>query len=238
MPKTRLLAPWVEIFTPDELVVLAEWFGCSTGLPHARRTVLEVLYDLKIPEVHAHYERIDAAVAQIVLERIQDRLPQWAAVAFDAPPGQRVTLGRDIRERRANRKIEVMPRHLFSIDWAMSGPGISWPIAYLVTYVPGFNKMVVTASADSPDAFGACDFALGWFEPTVSIEEGARDIIIRDWGRQASEYSQEHWQWFELAGLIDRDTAEAWADEVWNPPDEDDADECLDEYAEAGEDLA
>jgi len=43
---------------------------------------------------------------------------------------------------------------LFQINWADSGPGLSWPADYNLVWVPSFARFVLTYSADSPDAFG------------------------------------------------------------------------------------
>jgi hypothetical protein len=43
---------------------------------------------------------------------------------------------------------------------AMGGPGYPWPESYHVTYIPGLEKFIVTASRDGADAFGCADHAL------------------------------------------------------------------------------
>jgi hypothetical protein len=57
-----------------------------------------------------------------------------------------------------------LPRR--QINWADSGPGLSWPADYNLVWLPTYDRFVLTYSADSPDAFGYCDFALG----TVAAE--------------------------------------------------------------------
>jgi len=164
------------------------------------------------------YKESDAAVAAIVLERIQERLPQWASfreIKDGNTMKEVVTLGRNVKERRAKRKIETAPRHLLTINWANSGPGISWPEAYYVTWVPVYDVFVVTASADSPDAFGYCDFAIGHFPNTKEFVAEAGQKIKANWNWQYSNFSQERWEYLFDAGLIDVETAERLADEVW-----------------------
>ena len=75
------------------------------------------------------------AVAQILLDRVQDRLPQWAAVTEDS-----LQFARPIADRRALRKVEMLPRRLLTINWADSGPGFSWPVAYYATHVPDITE--------------------------------------------------------------------------------------------------
>jgi len=192
MPDFRPDAPSVDLFTADENLVLCDWFG--VGLSRSEQLALwsqravrprgrhaededdeeddeplfpvdRILDEWEIPkEIPLLYSRSGVAVAQILLERVQDRLPQWGVLTDDG-----VQLARPILDRRAERKVELWPRHLLTINWADSGPGFSWPVSYYATYVPGFDLTVVTGSADCPDAFGFCDVAIGSFGPEVSI---------------------------------------------------------------------
>jgi hypothetical protein len=169
------------------------------------------------------YRRIDAAVAFIVLERAEQRLPQWSAVRDDE-----LILGRERRgaSKIPNRKVLLQPRHLFTINWADNGPGFSWPVAYYVTWLPYYDRHVVTASADCPDAFGYCDFALGAFSIDTPIKEGARKIIVDDWADQRGR-EQQRWAYLFSTELISKQEAEAWAEKVW--PSERSEEESLEE---------
>lgn len=121
-------APSVDVFTADELLVLSDWFEVEH--PRSERSVENILDEWDIPQDISEYRRLDAAVAQILLES-QDHLPQWAAVTNDG-----LQFARPIADRRALRKAEMLPRRLLTINWAESGPGFSWPVAYYATYVP------------------------------------------------------------------------------------------------------
>jgi len=149
------------------------------------------------------------------LERIQGILPQWAMVRDDT-----VTLARQINERMANRTIELLPRDLFTINWADSGPGFSWPIAYFATYVPLYDVYIVTASADSPDAFNVCDVALGHFKASEDIVEASLQIIKKDWSSQYQGWDQQRWAYLFDWNLVSNEKAHEAADEVWNEEDE------------------
>ena len=94
MPDYRSDALAVELFTADEDLVLATWFEIDR--PFSERQVDDILDQWNIPEEIPEYRRIDAAVAQILLERIQDHLPNWTAVV-----GDRFVVARPIIERRA-----------------------------------------------------------------------------------------------------------------------------------------
>jgi hypothetical protein len=209
MPDYCSDAPSVNLFTADEEFVLATWFEID-GPPNARR-VDDIFDGWNIPSEIPDYRRIDAAVAQILLERIQDHLPNWTALA-----GDRFVIARGIFDRRARRKIELWPHHLLTINWADSGPGFSWPVAYKATFVPLFDRTVVTASADCPEAFGGvCDVAIGAFGSETSILEGSRRIIISDWTHQCRQHDQERWAYLFDTGIVSKAEADAWADEVW-----------------------
>jgi hypothetical protein len=85
----------------------------------------------------------------------------------------------------------------------------------LVTWLPNYDRYVVTASADCPDLFGYCDFALGAFAIKTSIKEGARKIISADWSHQNTAYEQPRWAYLFSTELISKQEADAWAGRVW-----------------------
>ena len=152
------------------------------------------------------------AVARLGLDKIQHRLPQWYSATKYTE-----TYGRTIRKRK-RRAVELFPVYLFTINWADSGPGFSWPEAYHMIRFPGFNRLVVTASQDSPDAYGVEDMAVGWLPDNLLKMEAAEQIIIGYWIRQRNQ-GQERWAYLFDEGLISVSEAELWADEVW--PEED-----------------
>ena len=104
---------------------------------------------MEVP-TNAEPDRLQIAVAQILLHHVQDGLPEWAAITKD---GEFVT-NRRRHGRHKDARLRFNPKLLFSINWATSGPGFEWPEAYYVTYVPGLEKYVFTASRDGDDAWG------------------------------------------------------------------------------------
>ena len=98
---------------------------------------------MEVP-TNAKPRRLQIAVAQILLHHVQDGLPQWTAITKD---GEFVT-NRRRHGRHKDARLRFNPKLLFSINWATSGPGFEWPEAYYVTYVPGLEKYVFTASRD------------------------------------------------------------------------------------------
>jgi hypothetical protein len=209
-----------DLFTVEEHVVFAAWLKVAPkcDVTGALPDVDTALEQLGFTGKAGGYTESDAAVAAIVLERIQERLPQWASfreIKDGNTVKEVVTLGRNVKERRAKRKIETAPRHLLTINWADSGPGFSWPVAYYVTWVPIYDVFVVTASADSPDAFGYCDFAIGHFPNTKEFVAEAAQRIKADWTWQHSSWDQQRWAYLFDTGLIDGETADRLAKEVW-----------------------
>ena len=110
---------------------------------------------------------------------------------------------------------------MLSIEWA-GAPLYCWPITYNVTWVPLYNRFIVTASADGPDAYGACDFALGSFDGTGSVTSAAAEIIQEDWEIQMLEHEVPRWDCLFGTGLITEAQAVGMADRVWAARSEED----------------
>jgi hypothetical protein len=210
----------VGLFTPDEDAVLARWFGAEPPDNARSVVVAEAIERLGLDEEPGHYSLLAAAVAFVVLERAEGTLPQWA-LRDDTG----LILARKYRTDVPERTVILQPRHLFTINWADSGPGFSWPVAYYVTWIPYYDRFVVTASGDSPDAFGYCDFALGAFGIEISVKEGAKAIISRDWRSQHDELDQQHWECLLDTGLVSELEAHAWGREVWESGSDEEPDD-------------
>jgi hypothetical protein len=161
---------------------------------------------------------LENVVARICLETIQHRLPQWASVSH-----ARVTLGRRVSRKR-DLVRDLRPRYLFTINWADSGPGFSWPEAYHVIRLPGYNISVVTASNDSPDASGYCDFAIGSFSSSASHAMGIERCIKDRW-LSTLDYGQARWAYLFGTGIVNEDTACAWRDDIWSADDDEEDDD-------------
>ena len=155
---------------------------------------------------------VENAVARIALQAIQDRLPQWAA----ASRGGKVQFGREVRQKAdlPGRTDVTVPLFLFEINWADSGPGFSWPEAYYLTWIPYYDSFVVTASNDCTDVHGFTDYAIGHFREG-SIDNEVKAIVTGQW-RKLTTYNQPRWAYLFGAGAVEAETAEAWADEVWD----------------------
>ena len=123
-------------------------------------------------------------------------------------------------------------RFLFRINWADSGPGFSWPADYHLIWLPGFERWVLIYSADSPDAFGYSDFALGSVGAADDWRAAVREILMTDWRFQFNEWDQSPWAYLLSAGLVKEEEALDWRKEAWAGHEE----FCVEEDEEEEED--
>jgi hypothetical protein len=206
----------LDLFTAEEHVILAEWLNVP---PLCDKEDLPWFDDAmeNLGFVGRAIERYDedAAVASIVLNAIQERLPQWAAVEFDANGNATIHTARRIKKRQSDRIIQLKPQHLITINWANTGPGISWPAAYHLTWVPFYNVNVVTVSTDGPELYGFCDFAIGYFEENIDRITTAASCIASDWAGAAGDCNQPRWTEVLECGLINEEQAKELANEIW-----------------------
>ncbi len=200
------------LFTEVEHAVLAKWFRQRKVGAAARIALDDALAQLGFQEPCEPYSRASAAVAHVVLEAIEDRLPVWACWKDD-----KLIKARSYREphQKPQRRTALLPSELFAINWASSGPGFDWPVQYHLVWAPIYERFVVTASADCPDCFGYADFALGHFGRDNDIGQSVIRIIKRDWTMLRKEGSQERWEMLLRTGLIKEAAVEALADQVW-----------------------
>lgn len=219
---TRLDATAIPLlYTPIERAALAKYLGFKDPAPDELSHVdLSATVDpdewdqdeLGIAPLASETDydalMLENVVARICLETVQHRLPQWALVS-----NAKVTLGRRVSRSRTIVR-ELRPVSLFTINWADSAPGYSWPEEYHVTHLPGYDISVVTASNDSPDANGYCDFAIGWFPGSDRKKKALRECLTSYWFARRCD-NQTRWAYLFDTGLIDGETAHAWAREVW-----------------------
>ena len=207
-----------DLYTDVEKVILSDFFE----LPYS-----EELADVEIDSVDPggicldpdldHNTAVRNAVARMVLGGIQSRLPQTGVARPDG-----VVLTRAHFDK-VPRDVLMLPQFLFMINWADTAPGISWPESYYLTYLPGFDRYVVTASFDSPDMYGVTDLAIGSFTSEGEWIEGLEQVILRWWGHQL-DFDQPRFAYVWNEGRIGLDLANEWADLVWPPMVEEEAD--------------
>ena len=220
-----------DIYTTDERRLLETWFdGKSLSLEDED---LLAAWGFDHDPCEA-YTRLDAWVGAFAVKDIQERLPNCGIGRSDGS----FVLTRSIKKGRS-RKVAGLSRFLFRINWADSAPGLSWPAEYNLVWLPEFDQWVLTYSADSTDAFGYCDFALGAMGPDENWREAVKQILVDDWHFQFSEWNQSPWAYLWGTGLVTEEEAMAWRAEAWKghedivdeQPDEDDAEEYEDEEA-------
>ena len=112
---------------------------------------------------------LDSEVASILLNTMQDHLPNYRW--YDQDDNLKSVRGKKVIKQR---KIQLLPVHLFTINWAYSASGLDWPESYSVTYVPSHNVRIVTRSSDSTDCYGYPDLAIGWCKPYSTPEFGTK----------------------------------------------------------------
>lgn len=155
--------------------------------------------------------KLDNAVAAIVLNTAQNRLPNYGVVDTKGS----VALGRSPKPVGA-RKVQLLPSLLFAIDWAATAPGLSWPESYFVTYVPVVDLRIVTASRDDSEIWGYEDLAIGFCRPIRTPDYGVKKIIQSWWRRAGGDPAEaEPWESFWKAGLVDEARAIGWRNEVF-----------------------
>jgi hypothetical protein len=81
--------------------------------------------------------------------------------------------------------------------------------------LPGFDRYVVTASADSTDMHGVTDWAIGWYSGKADAHRSSMRLIARWWRKQHDECDQAPWQGVLCEGSIGEDAAEAIRARVW-----------------------
>ena len=158
-------------------------------------------------------EAASNALARIVLSGCEGQLPVFESVSRTGdsnttrPP-------KAFREKAA----DAVQMALFEVNWADSGPGISWPEAYWLSWLPGFERWVVTASRDTPEVDGYCDRVLANFGQCVNPVATAGQRVCDYWLDIKSRFEQDRWAYLFETGRITENEAMALADKVWTRP--------------------
>ncbi len=149
------------------------------------------------------------ALARMVLSGVEDTLPVFITV------NRGVTIV--TRKKRAPRSpsVRALPMFLLEVNWADSAPGISWPEAYHVGWLPGFDRWVLTSSRDTPELDGYCDRVLCHFDQCddPAAEAGSRIQVY--WQGLKNAYGQARWASLLNAGRIAQGDVVRMASTVW-----------------------
>ena len=208
----------VEFLTPEEHSVISAWFGAEP--PAGTPSLDEAIAALGFVEGDWGPPQVPWVVAYIVLESVEHDLPQWQDWQ-----GAQIVYGRIYRSPRAvpNRLTKPQCYHLFTINWATSAPGIDWPLAYYVTWVPRYRRYIVTVSADCPESLGGhTDTALGHFSGNVDLHDACQDIIAKTWSGR-----RHRWESLTSTGIVNSYAVEYWADQIWGTPEEKEDDDSV-----------
>ena len=211
----------IEGFFPREHAILAEYFDLQEKQPQQGRAFDpdEIItegndYDEASGGIACRksfggrdYRAIDNAVARIALAPVRENLPTWGGLGKDGAFHSRQSENESILPERGYRSDPV---HVLSINWASSGPGYSWPLKYYISWIPYYERYVITVSYDSPEVEGYLDLAIGDLSEGASVEKELKSVIVRHWNRDAT-YLQG-WE-----GVIDSGIVKdpwAWREEV------------------------
>ena len=100
----------VPLYTAEESAIVADWLDAETvGYYDEFPDPWDAAKSLGFCGHASGYSEIDAAVASIVLERIQDRLPNWAAVQLAENEGEETVVA-----VAANRYFLTETMHAFA----------------------------------------------------------------------------------------------------------------------------
>jgi hypothetical protein len=227
-PKARLQTQTVvEYFHPREHAILAEYFDLKKKLPKEAKGLdpdeifpADADWDESENGIACRpgsrgetcgYEAIRNAVARIALAPIRTSLPVWGTYK----DGQIIhTRQQDQKGDLPTRGYRSDPVLALSINWATSGPGYSWPESYYVSWIPYYDRYVVTASVDSELDEGYLDFAIGWLPDKATVEKDLKAVILGRWCNLSE--SVRAWQECWDEGIVEDPWA--WRSEFW--PDE------------------
>lgn len=158
---------------------------------------------------------IENAVARLVLEGVESRLPNFTVMNTET---RFVQTSRPAPSKRAlTRSVVSLPTFLFEINWATSGPGFDWRESYHVSFVAEYGVHIVTASQDSPDALGFCDLSIGYFDKSDDPTSHALAVVRDWWLSKVADYDAGEYESLCCTGAANRAqiaeiTSEVWAD--------------------------
>jgi hypothetical protein len=153
------------------------------------------------------------ALARMILSGYEDTLPAYLWSAGGVVHSTR----REVGLKRFKTEL------LLGIDWANSGPGVSWPEMYHLGWLPVFERWIVVASRDTDEVDGYCDRALGHFADCDEPVREAASVILHYWVGLLND-EQARFEEVTDTGLIS--DVDEIADRVWGDCDERDEEEA------------
>ena len=159
------------------------------------------------------HDRINNAVARLVLSAVSERLPRFLVVGQD---GVIESARPRSKTRRTGGTVASLPVFLFKINWATSGPGFSWEELYHVGYIAEYDVYIVTASQDSDDVFGFCDTCIGYFYETQDFVADALDVVSEWWAGKVAEYGAYEYERLTELGSATLEQVLSITKQVWS----------------------
>ena len=222
--ETRTL---VEYFHPREHAILAEYFELKKKLPKEAREIdpyeiipKDAVWDEGKQGIVCRpgsrgedcpSEALGNAVARIALAPIRTSLPVWGTYADGEVYHTRL---QENAGKLPLRGFHSEPVLALAINWANTAPGYSWPESYYVSWIPYYDRYLVTASLDSPLNEGYLDLAIGCLPDKATVEGDLKEVIQGRW-YDLFPYVQG-WEECWNEGIVEDPWA--WRSELW--PDE------------------
>lgn len=180
-------------YTPEEHRVLASYFEREPLVPLDPELTLEVaLRRLGYRRDGKDQSMAEVAVAGMVLQEIYRLLPQYGFLINEIDSGECV------RFREFPGRVPIfMDRfdtwEILMINWATNHL-MTFPEAYWLAWLPGYERWVVTRSDDAGDMPTRYpDTLLGSFTDAETQGAGAARLIEQHW-RQLRELGQKPWR--------------------------------------------
>lgn len=199
-----------DLFTPEEHRILSAWFDVH---PPGSSRHLSIRAALDAIDARAHIEGpVDDPAASAVAHILQgapDRwLPRWQA---SYGPGLSTPVEAAISES-PSRDQALRPQHLLTASWRSGHNGNPASISYYLTWVPGYDRYVVSRAVSDTRQTG--DTALGYFGIDVPLLEGLRELLLADWAQLADD-GVARWSAIRSTGQLTFRIIDSWADLVW-----------------------
>ena len=187
-----------ELYTPEENEIIRKWILCAPYPARGSSEKGELFY----------------RVAELVLFPVRTSLPQWATIYHGKVETSRIHQLKAIRKRDGL----LNPSFLFQINWADSGPGISWPESYYLTFLPVYNIFVLTASQESDEVHGYTDLALTYIDPQEGAYIPYKPVLLAIknwWVDQKDNTFQGPWESLWNTGIYSPYEVTALRDKIW-----------------------
>jgi hypothetical protein len=177
-----------------------------------QRPIADAMESLGLTREAKQYDRLDAAVGQILLRDVVYWLPRLRVWR-----DRRGRFGARGTGKRAEQRgpLYFAPQHLFAITWPSQEPGVRGPIAYHRAWMPAFERFVVTTSEPTDEPHGYRDFALGSFADVPDWQTLAGEIIYNDWVTQFGYWYCKHRAEAWATGVLPFEFADQLAERAW-----------------------